>query len=134
MTKIEDLFNLYQTALNEFNSELIGVLYDFPCVIATSDNLISFIDHQAIESYLEKMIAGYKSHGITQAMILKLEIDERSPVFAHAHVNWGLYDANFQEVVKFDVSYTLRQNSNRWQIICVTAHNEVEEFAELSRI
>lgn len=124
MTEIEKLFNLYQTAFSEFDSELLAVLYDFPCLIAMPDSLVSFDNHKAIKTYLDQMITFYQSHFVAQAMILKLEIEERSPCFAQAHLNWGLYDSKFQEVVKFDTSYTLRQNSDRWKIICITAHNE----------
>lgn len=134
MIEIEELFNSYQIAFSEFNSELLAVFYDFPSIIAMPDNLFSFDDHEALKTYLDKMKDFYQSHSVTQAMILKLQITEKSPFFAQAHLNWGLYDSDFQEVVKFDASYTLRQNSNRWKIICVTTHNEMEEFAELNSI
>ena len=127
---IQDFFDDYAAALEQFNAKKISAQYALPCLMISDDKTSAFTDATTLESLFVNGFSFLKQHGMVHARPDVLSRRQWTPLITKARVQWSYFGADKQPLYSCDYSYVLHQQKDTWKIEVAVSVNEKERLEE----
>src|SRR6476661_6565353 len=128
---INDFFESYAAALENFDTKLMTMHYSLPCTLLGDDSTTVFNEGSKLEGLFNQGIGFYKQFGIVHARPEVWSKRTWSKRIAKAKVNWQYFDVLKQPVYNCDYHYILKlDKTNNWKIEVSVSVNEKERMDE----
>lgn len=129
--KVNNFFESYATALENFDGKAMMMHYALPCTFLSDESVEVFKDASKLEGLFNQGISFYKQFGIAHA---RPELWGKRPYtkrITKVKVNWQYFDNNNNPVYNCDYQYILRLDKHdKWKIEVAIAVNEKERMEE----
>jgi hypothetical protein len=104
---IEQFFNSYIRAFENFDLQGVRQCYVLPCLLTTPDKVLSIESEQAFEQEFSTIFSSLKQAGFAQIGWRKASYYQHSNTLISVAVPWHFYDKNQQEFAAFTGIYQL---------------------------
>jgi hypothetical protein len=131
MLPVNQFFEQYAHALENYDTKGMAFLYNVPCTMLSDDSTVIFNDGVKLEGFFNQGAAFYKQFGIAH---VRHEIWNRRHLtekIVNVKVNWQYLDALKQPVYNCDYHFVLKlDKKDQWKIILSVSVNEKERMEE----
>ncbi len=129
--KIEQLFDAYSRALENYDSKGMAFHYSMPCMLTADDNTLVFNEPSKLEGLFNQGIGFYKQFGIANTRAEIWSKRQWSDKITVVKLNWKYMDQDFKVLYDCDYNYVLHKNKHdEWKIQMAVAINEKERMEE----
>jgi ketosteroid isomerase-like protein len=122
--RIRAFFATYTAAFTALDTAAIIDHFHFPAQITTETAGYVFATRSDMVQDMSGFVAFYADQGFERAVLADLQVQELSPAFALAHVNWHLKHKDGSDLVRVHTTYILRLTEAKPAIIGILAHDE----------
>jgi hypothetical protein len=131
MQNINNFFEQYAKALEQYDTKGMAHLYNIPCTMLSDDATTLFNDAGKLEGFFNQGITFYRQFGIAHARPEIWNRREMTEKIVHVKVNWQYFDSLKQSIYNCDYYYVLKLDKNtHWRIILSVSVNEKERMEE----
>lgn len=129
--KVNDFFESYAHALENYDTKLMARHYSIPCTFLSNEACTIFTDSSKLEGLFNQGTSFYKQFGITHARPEVWSKRLWTDKICKVRVNWQYFDKDNQPVYNCDYQYILKLDKhNTWKIELSVAVNEKERMDE----
>lgn len=122
--RIHTFFKTYNEAFTSLDTARIIDHFHFPAQISTETQGYVFAARQDMVDDMKGFVGFYADQGFARAALADLQVQELSPAFALAHVNWHLKHKDGHDLVRIRSTYVLRLTDVQPAIIAILGHDE----------
>lgn len=131
MQQVNNFFEIYATALEQYNTKGMANLYNMPCTMISDETTTLFNDASRLEGFFNMGAGFYRQFGIAHVRHQVWNRRELAAKIVMVKVNWQYYDSNNKPVYNCDYHYVLKlDKKNQWKIILSVSVNEKERMEE----
>jgi len=129
--KINDFFESYAQALEQFDTKAMTLSYHMPCTFLSDESSTVFTELSKLEGLFNQGTSFYKQFGIAHARPQVWSKRFWTDKICKAKVNWQYFDKENKPVYDCDYQYILRLDKNsHWKIDVSVSVNEKERMEE----
>ncbi|HVJ41650.1 MAG TPA: hypothetical protein VM639_09135 [Dongiaceae bacterium] len=122
--RIRAFFASYNEAFSTLNTAGIIDHFHFPAQISTETQGYVFATRQDMVDDMKGFVGFYADQGFDKTVLADLQVQELSPAFALAHVQWHLKHKDGSDLVRVRSTYVLRMTEAAPAIIAILGHDE----------
>lgn len=122
----DEFLEAYRRAFAAFDVEAVADMFAYPWQITSGADESSVTIVPGREAWLpelERLVAAYRTIGVTAAEILERRTTELTPGLTQVVVRWALMDGAGARIYDFEATYTLADLGDGLRITAI-AHNE----------
>lgn len=129
--KINDFFESYAHAFENFDTKLMARHYHIPCTFMSDEASNIFFEASKLEGLFNQGTAFYKQFGIAHARPEVWSKRLWTERICKVKVNWQYFDKENKPVYNCDYQYILRlEKQHEWKIEVSVSVNEKERMDE----
>ncbi len=129
MQQINNFFEIYAQALENFDTKGMAYLYNIPCTMLSDETTALFNDAGKLEGFFNQGMGFYRQFGITYVRPEVWNRRELSGRVVTVKVNWQYFDSNKKPIYNCDYHYVLKlDKKDLWKIILSVSVNEKERM------
>lgn len=129
--KINEFFETYANALENYDTKHMAFHYQMPCLFITESASNVFTEASKLEGMFNQGTAFYKQYGIINSRPEVLAKNFLSDKICRVKVMWEYFDKDNQPLYNCEYQYILRKDKNdHWKIDVSIAINEKEKMDE----
>ena len=129
--KLNDFFEAYANALENYDTKLMAKHYDLPCTFLSDEANTVFTEVSKLEGLFNQGINFYKQFGIVHARPEVWSKRMWTEKIYKVKVNWQYFDKENKPIYNCDYQYILHlDKQNNWKIQVSVAVNEKERMEE----
>jgi hypothetical protein len=129
--KINDFFDTYAHALEQFDTKHMASHYHIPCTFLSDEASTIFTEASKLEGLFNQGTAFYKQFGFAHSRPEVLSKRFWTEKIAKVKVNWRYFDKDNHPIYSCDYMYILRPDkAGDWKIEISVAINEKERMEE----
>jgi len=122
----DEFLETYRRAFAAFDAEALADMFAYPCQLTSDAGEITVTTVPTRDAWLpqlERLLAAYRTIGVSAAEILELRTTELTPQLTDVVARWALFDREGERIYEFDAAYTLGDLGQGLRITAI-AHNE----------
>lgn len=128
-TNLNDFFDIYATALSNYDTKGMAFLYASPCIFISNEKSTVFSEPSQLEGLFNQGIGFYKQYGITNVVA---ELRSWRPItdkIIIAKLRWKYCDENNTLLYDCDYEYIIKADKHgKWKIEMAISINEKERM------
>lgn len=128
--KIKEFIDGYADAVLKIDIEKITSHFHDRFVLSTQKDYWYISNNDEFKSNLAKSFEGYKKLGVRFCKLTKFDIIDFQSNHCFVNAEWGLFDSDSNLLVRFDISYCIKEMYRNFKYVFVIAHNETERIEE----
>lgn len=130
MQQISQFFEIYATALQQYDTKGMSFLYTIPCTMLSDEASTTFNDAGKLEGFFNQGAGFYKQFGIAYAVPEIWNRRDWTDRTINVKVRWQYYDAEKKPIYNCDYQYVLKlDKNNTWRIVLSVSVNEKQQIA-----
>ena len=131
MQQINDFFEIYARALENYDSKGMAFLYNIPCTMLSDDATSIFNDAGKLEGFFNQGTGFYRQFGIANVRPQVWSWLHLTAKVVNVKVKWQYLDVFKKLIYECDYHYVLKADkNNQWKIILSVSVNEKERMEE----
>jgi hypothetical protein len=129
MQSLNDFFESYAAALEQYDTKGMAFLYHIPCTIMSDEAISVFNDASKLEGFFNQGAIFYRQFGIAHARPEVWSKRQWSEKIVKVKVNWQYYKEDHQAVYNCDYHYVLKPDKyDHWKIVLSVSANEKQRI------
>ncbi len=124
MREIQIFLEDYDRVVIEKNFQKISTHFYDQFTLSTPTDCWNIINNHEFLANLKKSFDRYKQLGAKICKMMAADIINFKSSHYLANVEWALLDDEDMPIVRFDISYLIKNIRNEWKFIFVIDHNE----------
>ena len=131
MQQVNDFFETYAKALENYDTKGLAFLYNMPCTMLSDEATTSFNDAGRLEGFFNQGAGFYRQFGIAHVRHEVWSRRELTNRIMSVKVNWQYYDNYDKPIYNCDYHYVLKLDKNsHWKIVLSVSANEKERMEQ----
>jgi len=129
MQQINNFFENYARALEQYNTKGLSFMYNIPCTMLSDDAMSLFNDAGRLEGFFNQGATFYRQFGIAKVRHEVWSRRDITPRIANVKVCWRYMNEKEELLYTCDYLYTMKLDKNdMWKIIQSISINEKERM------
>ncbi|MEI8280040.1 MAG: hypothetical protein WCG87_09770 [Bacteroidota bacterium] len=129
MSNINDFFEAYAKAVENYDTKLMVRYYALPCTLLSDESTTIFTEASKLEGLFNQGTGFYKQFGIAMVIPDLRTKQSLTDMISTAKVNWKYLDALNQPIYDCEYHYILKQDKQTgWKILTSISVNEKENM------
>lgn len=125
---IKEFINQYADAVAKVDIEKIASRFHDTFSLSTQKDYWHIQNNDEFKLSLEKAFKGYKKIGASFFKLVKYNIIDFQSNHCVVNIEWGLFNSDSNLIVKFDISYCIKEINGNFKYVFLINHNEIENI------